>query len=526
MKKKKIEMRFFTTVLLILLVYVGYSKQKPREMINCASVHEDRVFMSISEVTNISYLEFLSYQKNLGIDISELLPDTLVWRDKIGYSEPYVEYYFRHPAYRQYPVVGVSKVQAELFCDWLTKVLIEKYRSDEGSDIDSLIVRLPTKQEWIFAAQGGNEYYEYPWKGHSLRVEEGKFQGQIRANFVRYKGDYMGIAGSLNDNADITAPVISYWPNDFGLYNCAGNVAEMIADEDKALGGCWRSSGYNIKVTSEIPFSEPSSQVGFRYLIEVVKLKPKKAKSKLDLTNASFKKMFLSMTNDSTYVSKFEVTNELYNLFIKETNHPIQDTTVWNDQFPYSNWFTCNYRWHSNYANYPAVGMTRKDVQEFSVWMGRKMTSLLGKDVMVELPDSGEWERFARGGLDLSPYPWGGPYLRNSKGCLLANFKYVPESFNRSSQAGEEVIIYPSGKHDMYGADFDGAMGTSEVNSYHPNGYQLYCMAGNAREMVKEQGMTKGGGWHSFEYFLQISSIENYDELPAADVGFRFIVRL
>ena len=84
---------------------------------------------------------------------------------------------------------------------------------------------------------------------------EGKFQGMIRANFVRGKGDFMGIAGSLNDNADITAPVKSYWPNDFGLYNCAGNVAEMVAPHASCISagapGSTASAGHS---TVSVPF--------------------------------------------------------------------------------------------------------------------------------------------------------------------------------------------------------------------------------------------------------------------------------
>jgi gliding motility-associated lipoprotein GldK len=146
-------------------------------------------------------------------------PDTLVWvRDfTYSYNEPMTRNYFSHPSFDDYPVVGINWDQANAFNDWRTKFW-SAYRTQMGEPLLD-IFRLPTESEWEYAARGGKKIAQYPWGGPYVR----NAKGCILANFKPGRGNYPEDGGFYTVRAD------AYWPNDYGLYNMAGNVAEWTS---------------------------------------------------------------------------------------------------------------------------------------------------------------------------------------------------------------------------------------------------------------------------------------------------------
>ena len=209
----------------------------------------------------------------------QIYPDTTVWIKDFTYSynEPMHNDYFSHPAYQDYPVVGISWNQAVAFCNWRTNFK-NGYQREKGKPNVSRF-RLPNEAEWEYAARGGIPSGTYPWGSPYLLNDRACFL----ANFKPLRGDY------AVDQAVYTVEAKSYLPNDFNLYNMAGNVAEWtnssynaeaydyvatlnpnmsFDDENRKVvrGGSWKDVAYFLRVSSrDYEYSDTSrSYIGFR----------------------------------------------------------------------------------------------------------------------------------------------------------------------------------------------------------------------------------------------------------------------
>jgi formylglycine-generating enzyme required for sulfatase activity len=180
------------------------------------------------------------------------------------------QHYFSHPAYDNFPVVNVSREGAEMYCVWLTKEIINTVEDKKKSQYND--VRIPVREEWVMAASSGGTKYPYPWGEQPDRLIK---DAQVYATYAQEKNTLNEIA----NKQDVTTSVIAYLPNDFGLYNMSGNVAEMVYDDIKlktagTAGGGWMSTADEIKILAPDTYSGivlPNVCIGFRVVMTVKK---------------------------------------------------------------------------------------------------------------------------------------------------------------------------------------------------------------------------------------------------------------
>ena len=257
----------------------------------------------------------------------------------------------------------------------------------------------------------------------------------------------------------------------------------------------------------------------------------------LDFKRAARRESRDALNAESGERHKFSTDRSSF--IMREEINVYPDTLAWIHDFTYSfnEPMTQNYFWHPAYDDYPVVGISWKQATAFCVWRTQLFNNFLveGGSVTVNdfrLPTESEWEWAARGGLDLSPYPWGGPYIRNSRGCFLANFKPMRGNY----------------------VD-DGGFHTVKINSYNPNDFGLFCMAGNVAEWtsnafdesaynfahdlnpdylydakeddpeVLKRKVIRGGSWKDIGYYLQTGTrTYEYQDTAKCYIGFRCVM--
>lgn len=242
----------------VVITYLQNDKSKtPIGTINVGN----GLYCDVTEVTNFNWKEYINWlDKKYGKSSSEyveMLPDTNVWVDKLGsFGESYMKYYYNHPAYNEYPVVGISYKQAKAYCVW---------RSDRVNELNNTSIveyRLPSREEWERIAS-------IDFDGTMKRTDK-KYEGMFKYNLKRDTADYLGVADEMIDNADVTAPVKSYWPNTYGAYNMIGNVAEMTTIEGVAKGGSWIDNMNEISIEKNNIYSKPECWLGFRCVATII----------------------------------------------------------------------------------------------------------------------------------------------------------------------------------------------------------------------------------------------------------------
>jgi formylglycine-generating enzyme required for sulfatase activity len=502
---------FFFVFLLIALFFEGFSA-KPKDRIaqlNCSKVKGDYLWFANTEVTNQDYRNFLNYRQGqlTKNEFEKLLPDTLCWNNALGNAEPFVKYYFRHPSYRLYPVVGITHKQAKAYCEALTEILNKQFIADPTCQYQRVLVRLPSKEEWRYAALGGlSPYAIYPWEGEGVLVESGKFQGSPRANFMRTNEAFMGVSGVKN-NVDVLAPAVSYWPNGYGLYNMSGNVAEWV-EEGVVMGGSFKDNYTEIKVVSEKTVKEPAANVGFRYVVEVQQFKPQVVKSKLDVTKKSFYKKNFVALNDTLSMFRYEVSNELFHLFCQQSGHQRTDSSLWKGMFYGDEQYINHYQWHTKYRNYPVANISIDDAEKFCFWLTQHYVRTFSLAGTIRLPSKEDW--------------------------LLA----VEKAYELKVQEGSDAMLFRDGNirkiegtysgdltkmiNSIFMTDLDGVVGPAEVTHTASKKMKIYNLTSNMDELLKDNTLFLRRNWATQESASSLNKVAH--EKPSPLVGFRVVL--
>ena len=264
-----------------------FNEELPKEkwpVENTKEVHVNSFYMYQHEVSNGEYLEFVNEIKKTDTGLyNKMLPDSTVWRNRLAFNEPYVQHYFRHPAYNNYPVVGITYEQAEYYCKWLT----EKYMKEGKRKFENAVFKLPKLVQWVSAVKGSCFLRDTKgrWQANfnsvlqtticrEIELGNNTFTRDVETPVWVQRPDCISepyrLAGT---GLDVIVPVVYYLPNNYGLYNMFGNVEEYVKEKGIAKGGSWRDTGYYLQVDVEEKYDSTnytSAERGFRFVMELV----------------------------------------------------------------------------------------------------------------------------------------------------------------------------------------------------------------------------------------------------------------
>lgn len=536
-----------------------------------------------TEISNAEYRLFLNdlIVHNRMADYQVAAADSAAWTNfgNENFFELMSEMYHAYSAYDDYPAVNISRDGAILYCRWLSAE-IEK-NDDSKSEIQS--IRIPTNREWEYAASSGGKMKPYPWGGPYLTNSEGCYLANFRpGRNTKTKCAVFNIAMDdfvLNDstkwndfNADggfLTVKVGSYNPNGFGIYNVAGNVAEMVSypynsDDIGAKGGDWFSNGNFLKIYGTDPFmgvSEPRSNIGFRPVItykavstiskvynevmsnptlsteEISKNNKRKEERinriiKIDhdyYTNLLYGNMDLKgdkVRVDNIIVNRFEVSvidykTFLFDLIIQKrfdefhTIKPKYET--WRLDSNFYKTHVRDYLIHSAYDNRPILNISVEGAELYCKWLFEETKKADARNKVaplkaIRIPTYEEWmflatEKGSRDNLDV---------VTKHQALIDADSTvFFRNNFKSGRNSDEELRDHAIFTGSIYKS------GLSEMG--------MYNILGNAAEMVRYQDGeygSKGGSWNSDGLGLHFYAEDKTKGKSQAngETGFRFVL--
>lgn len=224
--------------------------------VNGETVAVGDFFIYKTEISNSDYNQFIDETKALRNNalLAIIQPDTRQW-ETIANNKALVTRYHTQKIYTEYPAVNISYEAAVEYCKWLTEKTNKE--TDNGLTYE---FRLPTRAEWIRAAEGDLHNVAYAWVGAYARNSKGCYMCQCNGSTAHK---------ALFDMLSYTSPVISYSPNSIGLYNMNGNAAELVAEKGIAVGGSWASKDSEVKNESVLTYDTPTPLIGFRPVVVV-----------------------------------------------------------------------------------------------------------------------------------------------------------------------------------------------------------------------------------------------------------------